>query len=66
MRLVSCSILFILCCIACADGVVEDLELLAQTDNTVDAGTGPGPGRGLLRQERPPKQVSRFFQGVYA
>lgn len=65
MRLVSCSILFILCCLACADGV-EDLELLAQTDNSVDAGTGPGPGRGLLRQERPPKQVSRFFQGVCA
>ena len=56
-----CSLLSCLCWWGCA--VVEDLELLAQTDNMADAGTGPG--RGLLRQARPPKQVSKFFQGVY-
>ena len=67
MRLVSHSVLLSFCCLACTDGdcviAVEDLELLAQTDNTAD--TGPGPGRELVRQERPPKQVSRFFQGVF-
>lgn len=38
--------------------IVEDLALLAQTGREMDREIG-------LRDKRPPKQVSRFFQGIY-
>lgn len=41
-----------------AKRIVEDLALLAQTGREMDKEIG-------LCDKRPPKQVSRFFQGMY-